>query len=297
VASGEISVPDILRLGKGDVLTLHLPLKYTDTRKKAIAKALNISEGDIPDPTLKIKLKNLSSFKSLFAPSMRDYFEGIKLDKENYSTQHFKLGFRRIYRIIAQVKILRNSVSDVFNFKYPIFSTFCFLLLTIFILTFDISTFLPDLMFFFVLLSIYKAPFVKRYVEPFLEEYFFNESHLNPYYQKPCVTTAEDQDIKKFMNTSKWKEKFRNEESLVTTFKKAKKSLATMTIVLNSVSSFFEKVKNIVCWEDPTRTLCFMGFLMFAYCAIYAIGMRTMILLAGKYTNDFLICYSMGELL
>lgn len=282
ICTGEISVPDILRLGKGEVLTLHLALKYTETRRKMVAKALNLNEGDVPEPTLKIKLKNLSSFKSLFAPSTRDYFEGIKLDKENYSKQYFKLGFRRIYRIVAQVKIFKNQISDIFNFKYPLFSTLCFFLLTTFIILFDVSTVLPDFMFLLVLIALYKSPPMNKYVLPYLEEWFFGDSHLNPYYQNPCVTTAGDQDIKKSMNTSKWKEKFRNEESLVTTFKKAKKSLATMTIVLNSVSSFFEKFKNILSWEDPTRTACFIAFLMFAYCALYAIGLRTMILLAGK---------------
>jgi hypothetical protein len=264
------------------VLTVHLPLKYSEARKKAIAKALNTNEGDISDPSLKIKVRNLSSFKSLFAPSMRDYFEGIKMDKENYSKQYFKLGFRRIYRIIAQVKLFNYQISDVFNFKYPMFSTICFFLLTWFLISFDVSTFVPDFLFFLIILSIYKAPPIKKYIQPFLQKYFFDDSHLNHFYQKPCVVTADDQDIKKSMNTAKWKEKFRNEESLVTTFKKAKKSLATMTIVLNSVSSFFEKLKNIVSWEDPTRTTCFIVFLIFTYCALYTIGLRTMFLLAGN---------------
>src|SRR5207249_4315478 len=98
--------------------------------------------------------------------------------------------------------------------------------------------------------------------ENLLDRYLFCTSQLNPFYQQPKVMTIEDQEIKKYQNTAKWKEKFRNEESLVTTFKKAKKSLALMTIVLNSVSNFFEKMKNIITWEDPIRTTLFIVFVM-----------------------------------
>jgi len=93
-----------------------------------------------------------------------------------------------------------------------------------------------------------------------------------------------DTEIKKYMNTEKWREKLKSEDSYVTQFKKAKKSLALMIIVLNSVSSFFEKFKNIMTWEDPTRTAFFLGFSMFMYCALHTVGFRV-VFIAGIAAN------------
>ena len=91
-----------------------------------------------------------------------------------------------------------------------------------------------------------------------------------------------DTEIKKYMNTEKWREKLKSEDSYVTQFKKAKKSLALMIIVLNSVSSFFEKFKNIMTWEDPTRTAFFLGFSMFMYCALHTVGFRVVFIAGSK---------------
>jgi hypothetical protein len=96
------------------------------------------------------------------------------------------------------------------------------------------------------------------------------------------VATVADQEILKLQNTSKWKEKFRDGESIVTTFKKAKKSLATMTIILNSISNLCEKFKNILYWEDPVRTIMFLAFMMFTYCMLCTVGMRILILIGGN---------------
>ena len=84
------------------------------------------------------------------------------------------------------------------------------------------------------------------------------------------------------MNTEKWREKLKSEDSYVTQFKKAKKSLALMIIILNSVASFFEKAKNIIVWEDPIRTAFFLTFSMLLYCSLYTIGFRMVFLLASK---------------
>lgn len=59
-----------------------------------------------------------------------------------------------------------------------------------------------------------------------------------------------------------------------------------MTLILHKWSNFFEKVKNLITWQDPIRTTMFLAFLMFLYCAISVLGSRTLFL-ASVWSNFY----------
>jgi hypothetical protein len=133
LCTGEIATPDIISLSKSTILTCIVNLRYTEARRKLIYKTP--ADNDIPEPILRVKIKNLSSIKSFFAPETKDYREGIIYDTENYSKQYMKLGFKRIYRIINQWKILMSDLNDIYHFKYPVFSYFCLIVRNLISLT------------------------------------------------------------------------------------------------------------------------------------------------------------------
>jgi hypothetical protein len=131
ICSSEILTPDIISLSKDSVLTLNLEMFFPEAKKKLMLKVLNIPEDKekelFKNPVMKIKVKNFSSLKSYFVPPTRGYVEGLPMDRENYNKQHMKIGFRRVYRLYSQFLVFRNHLSNIYNWKYPVFSFFCFL--------------------------------------------------------------------------------------------------------------------------------------------------------------------------
>ena len=112
------------------ILTLDIPFKYTDQKKKQLIKSLNINEKDLSDPIVRIKAKNLSAMKSYFAPPYGDYVEGVKMETETYSKQFLKLSLSRVRRILTFIRYGLQDLNDTFHFKYPIFSCLAFVVNT-----------------------------------------------------------------------------------------------------------------------------------------------------------------------
>lgn len=102
-------------------------MKYTDAKLKAVAKQNNVSEKDLPQPKIEVRLKNLSSLKSYFAPPYADYIEGVKFDSDTFSKQLMKLSISRLKRIITYISIKLTELESIFHFKYPLFSYICLL--------------------------------------------------------------------------------------------------------------------------------------------------------------------------
>ena len=128
ICTGELLVADIISVSQNYTLKLKVPLKYTENKAKVVAKNSNVNE--IPlSPVLEIRLKNLSSVKSLFAPPYGDYIEGVKINAETWSKQLMKLGLSRAKRIFAYLNLKSLELKSIFNFKYPLFSFVCFLVL------------------------------------------------------------------------------------------------------------------------------------------------------------------------
>jgi len=108
------------------------------------------------------------------------------------------------------------------------------------------------------------------------------ENDINTQFKKSKVIPQIDLTLKKSMRTEHWKHKLLAESSLMTRLKWAKKSLVILIILLMKVSAFFEKLKNIIIWDDPDRTALFLIFTITGYCSFSVIPIRFVILLAGK---------------
>ena len=143
---------------------------------------------------------------------------------------------------------------------------------------------IPSLILLLVMISIYYHPNVEPYVNKKFDDWFFQQSHLNPHYHFPRVQTVDELETRKMMQTEKWKYKLVDPDSLVTVIRKAKSSLVLLTIVLAKVTGFFEKLKNIVTWHDPMRTKVFILFSLVGYCALSIISFRLIVLLGSNYT-------------
>lgn len=128
-----------------------------------------------------------------------------------------------------------------------------------------------------------KHPKIEPKIKSFVNRHLFEESSLNPYYKKPQVQTLSELDLLETFNIDKWKYKLRDDESLVSQIKKAKKSVVILTVVLTKLSGFFEKMKNLVLWQDHRRSMLFSIFTLIGYCIFAIVPLRAVIMIAGNY--------------
>lgn len=282
ICTSEIVVPDVLSLRANSTLTMDMNFKYTEQKKKQILKASNSSEQDLTDPIVRIKVKNLSSMKSYIAPAYGDYVEGVRMDTEKYSNQLLRLSLSRVKRVFSYVKLVSKDLDDIYHFKYPKFSVLCFLLFTWIIFMVEASNVIADFLLVLSILCIYNHPTFNARIKPVLVRLFFMETDINTQFKKSKVIPQIDLTRKKNMQTSHWKYKLIAESSLMTRLKWAKKSLVILIILLMKVSAFFEKLKNIIVWDDPDRTALFLIFTITGYCAFSVLPIRLLILLAGS---------------
>lgn len=136
---------------------------------------------------------------------------------------------------------------------------------------------------FIILITIYQYPKVNQWVNKQLHEKVFAAESINPDYKEPLVETVEQVSRKKLADMNRFKERIKDPDSLITTLKKIQVMLAQLTIAMMEIANFMEKTKNLICWADEYRTFYFVGFAVFAYCALNAFTLRLLILLGSNF--------------
>lgn len=127
VCSGSLLVADLISVHDYSILKIKLPMEYSEAKKKSIEKLLasNKSSGEalqIPEPFIKLKIKNLSSFKTFFSSPPENYIEGVKFDPEVYVKYNLRVALHRIKTLFAIIAIKMRELNGLFYFKYPLFS-------------------------------------------------------------------------------------------------------------------------------------------------------------------------------
>lgn len=127
ICTGEILVSDVIAISSNGTFSVNLNFKYTEIKKKNLLKVMNISETELSQPKVKVKIKHLSNIKVLFGPSYGEYVEGVQMDPEAYVKQYFKLSVKRMRRIVRSVRLFKADIENIFHYKYPFFSYCCFI--------------------------------------------------------------------------------------------------------------------------------------------------------------------------
>ncbi len=127
ICTGEILVADIMSLRNENAISVDVPLKYTEAKQKTMTKSLNVNDPQPVHPKLEVRIKNLSSITSLFAPSCSTYVEGVRIADDTLSKQILKLALNRARRMAVYLGLRMVEIQGIFNFKYPFFSYICIL--------------------------------------------------------------------------------------------------------------------------------------------------------------------------
>jgi len=277
ICTGEVLIADIMSVNPERILNINLPLSYVEPAKKQ--ETQNGDSKEPPPPAeLKIIIKNLSNIARFIHPPSRDYIEGVKFDSEKFSKQTLKLGISRLKRIFTACGFFIQDIENIFRGKYQLFSLLCLLIVTHLILSHDASNVLALFFIWLTLLIIYKNPKIEARIKGYMDLYLFSEQHLNPNYHHPMVQTLEEGIDKQDMDTEKWKYKLVDDDPILYQLQLAKKSIIVFTVILHRVTGFFEKLKNIILWHDPIKTLLFLVLSSLAYCAASVMPFRFLFL-------------------
>ena len=155
-------------------------------------------------------------------------------------------------------------------------------MMTWLIYMFEVSNLIPDSLFTLTLICIYKHPKVEPKIKSLLVKAFFLERDINKEYKPPLVITLEELTMEKNMLTAHWKFKLKDQDSLMTRLKRAKKSVVVLVIFLTKVAALCEKIKNLIIWDDPYRTTVFITLTTIGYCTFSVLSIRMILLFAGK---------------
>ena len=295
---------DLVTMHNLSTLKLKLPLEYTEAKRKVIEKALSSSKGgdvQLPEPYIKLKVKNLSSYKTFFSSTPQNYIEGVKFDPEVYVKYNLRVALHRIKTLFAILSLkMQTFNSVVFHFKYPPFSFVCMLvinmnlnysnhicqLLLAIIITLDVNGIVNDFLILLILITIYRYPPIYEQVNEWFLKQVFTKENLNKYYEEPLVETVKQNNINQLADMNRFKQKIKDPDSLYTVLKKIKNMLASMTMTMMEVANFIEKSKNLVSWVDQTRTKYFLFAAVFAFCALNALTLRLLILCGSKFDPE-----------
>lgn len=122
-------------------------------------------------------IPNANKAKSYVIPEIQNYNESRHLKFNfNETMKQLKICTFRVKRHLALKESLTQYINDLYNFKYPVFSTFMFILAIFMTSLMGIQTTLGIMLIFFILV---KHPDIKRRTDMLFNYFFFDPKFLN----------------------------------------------------------------------------------------------------------------------
>ena len=107
----------------------------------------------------------MSQVKALFASSPSNYVEGMNLEMNwvNFKI-NFKMNFIRLKRIFGYMGALLEWEYYIFFFRYPMFSYFMMIVLTLLFLFLDLNNIIQFLIILLISISLLYCPLTHAYI-------------------------------------------------------------------------------------------------------------------------------------
>lgn len=189
--------------------------------------------------------------------------------------------------MIKFLEYLVQADKFIFNFTYPRFSYVCWAFMHLFIYNFDMALFPSYLILMLIwLVSAWSEPWQQN-VTPFLKKVFFSQRHLHPLMQSTNTILTSDivTYVKSINSLTHTQESEQNiaatkasynikDKGLLTKYRDAKKSSAYSLQWMDVIIDWFEKIRNLVQWSDPSMTRVFLILLLIAFLVVTFLPMR-----------------------
>ena len=173
-----------------------------------------------------------------------------------------------------------NSDTFIFYFFYPRFSVCCWIFLQLFIYFFDIHYLFTYFIVCLLWITLAWSPYWKKNITPILRKLFFSKKQMHKLLKGGAginILSSDDINYVKSLNSlidnnesedviAQTKDNYNiKEKSFFDSIKDAKKGTAFTFLWIELICDFFEKLRNLFQWEDPTMSFYFLLLLIVLY--------------------------------
>jgi hypothetical protein len=202
---------------------------------------------------LGFQIQDCSSFEAMFVEPPSGYvIENVEV-ATTASMREMRITVKRLTRLILLYAKALQTISTATTWNYPRFSA---IVLGVYVLAMAIlpsQAALPVLISLAALLVVTCHPQFEESIGYQLKKRFFAKKlHKKPY---PLVQTIKSKRNEAKTELTQIPEKQKSEGSLLVRWKVFKRDTAELQNGLIKAVSFLEKLRNLVLWEDPRKTL------------------------------------------
>jgi hypothetical protein len=194
------------------------------------------------------------------------------------------------------LEYLSNCDTLIFYFYYPRFSYCCWVFFQIFIYFFNMRNLLSYLLLAVIWLVLAWSEPWQRNITPFLKRTFFSQKHLHPQLMSTNnILTADAIAHVKGINSLM--DNFESEQNIAATkasynikdkglldnYRDAVKGTNYSLQWMDVITDWFEKIRNLVQWSDPSMTKLFLILLVVCFLVVTFLPMRFILSLSYFY--------------
>lgn len=215
---------------------------------------------------------------------------------EDYSFKDVSTVLTRLKLVITLLENLINADMFVFYFYYPRFSYCCWIFGQLIVYFFDAEYILSYIVLIAIWVLAAYSEYWEKNISPFVEDLFFRQDLLN----KDLMSTNNVMTMDEIMHVKSVNsllESQEGEEVLAETrdkyniaklgywgqWKESKKGANFSLQWMDVISDFFEKVRNLVFWEDQNMTALFFVLLLVIFIIVTFLPLRFILFIACAY--------------
>ena len=265
--------------------------KSVNTKKKKSILEEDEDKDDKIRTNLFLTIKDYCNpFVLLEKHKNKNILEDVEAGDDNLGIKILLKRLKKIFYLFEQLDLLYMSI---FQFKYPIFSSVCFIFIfanLYFLQTKYIFNFIIILL---IILLFSNCQIYKKYLESHVNKYLF--SYKNPYDLKSkLISTKKEVENRELTNPNYLVEK--EELNIITdiidpltNYNKYKLKYFSIIVKITKYIGTVEKIKNLFLWTDPKLTTYFLFLLIFIYLIVFKIDFKYIIMfsLSKKFLIGF----------
>lgn len=231
------------------------------------------------DIMMNFEVEDASSVEAMFVDPPSGYVIENVQATTSASMREMRITIKRLTRLVLLYANTVKVLSTATAWKYPRFSGVVLTLYIVCMAVMPSQAALPIIILVLSALIVSCHPNFDESLGFYIKQHFFvKKYHKKPY---PLVKTIKSNRNELKAELSQIPEKQKSEGSLLVRWKVFKRDAAELQNVLVKAVAFAEKLRNLVLWEDPLKTLYVVIVLLIVSLVVFAVPVRLIFIAIG----------------
>lgn len=256
--------------------------RYLPAYQKPDEFVLDQNEKWLKDVKVNICYKNLSNFKTFFInPNTDHYLEGKRIYKDNlsFSRQEVKISSFRMMRVKNILEIYQERFYEVFRLRHLHWSIFIAVVFHLYVFLCDFNNLHLHFLYLVLIVMGCNYPAFRTLFVDSLFERLRSPKTQNPDFWEPLIHTKTYLKEHRYMQIDLLRKRLKPAEGLLTTMNSLYNKFNDAPFLIHKLVNVFEKLRNLLLWYEPRKSLYFLGFILFLIWVCYLIPLKILILL------------------